>query len=122
MGAKQIGALSLLKAIACAKRRWNRKGIYISYNIVKTDPWMIGGVMIFDKRGNLVYAVEETVAQELEMDRITRAVKGARNINTACYNCDGEEENDSDDCECEQTDVETSSHAPSLTGGSDNGR
>lgn len=107
MGGRKIGLFGLVKAVLKNKRRWNRKDITPSENMLKTDPWLTGGVMIFDNRGNLVYAVEETVGEELSMDRIARAVQGARNINAACAagDCDDEEEDPSTE---ENTETETS--------------
>ena len=112
-GQRKIGILGLVKAVWKAKSRWNQKKIDHSPNLLRTDPWMIGGVMIFDKKGNLVFSVEETVGQELDMDRIARAVQGARNMN-ATYHTDDNEDEDagSDDFTMKdksQVDTDTSS-------------
>jgi hypothetical protein len=83
MGGRKLGIMGLFRATFGAASRWKKKGIAASKTNFKTDPWMTGGVMVFDKRGDLVYALEEGTGREFEMDRIEKAIKGARNINAA---------------------------------------
>ena len=81
MGGKNVGAWHLFKATFSGMPRWNKKGISSSANKNRTDPWMIGGVLVFDKKGNLVYAMEETIGEEFSMARLQRAIGAARTLN-----------------------------------------
>mmetsp|Transcript_77448 Transcript_77448/g.116411 ORF Transcript_77448/g.116411 Transcript_77448/m.116411 type:complete len:162 (-) Transcript_77448:127-612(-) len=91
MGGRKVGFLGLFRAIFGASSRWKEKGIEISEQNRKTSPWMTGGVMVFDKRGDLVYALEEDVGNEFDMERIEKAINGARNINAAFPEDEGAE-------------------------------
>ena len=79
----RVSAFNLIKGNWKARQRWKEKNIEPSRDILKTDPWMKGGVLVFDRRGNLVYALEETPGEQFPMDRLERAIQGARNINKA---------------------------------------
>ena len=122
-GNLNMGLWGLVTAVLRAKPRWRRKRIQHSPNLFRTDPWMVGGVMIFDKRDNLIYAVEETVGQELDMERIARAVQGARNINDACADeeqVDGDETDEYFVKKEDNSEPDTSTNAGSSNG-SDSG-
>ena len=93
MGGRKVGMWSLVKSTFTALPRWYRKGISSSNNKNRTDPWMIGGVLVFDKKGNLVYAMEETIGEEFSMERLERAIKAARTLNEADEIMDEEAEN-----------------------------
>lgn len=81
MGGRKASVWSLVKASFTAFPRWNNKGIPSSSGRHRTDPWMIGGVLVFDQKGNLVYAMEETLGEEFSMDRLERAIRAARTLN-----------------------------------------
>ena len=44
----------------------------------QTDGWMQGGLLIFDKRGNLRYVYEENFGDEIDIELLTAAVAEAR--------------------------------------------
>lgn len=81
MGGKNVGAWNLFKATFSGMPRWYKKGISNSAKKDRTDPWMLGGVLVFDKKGNLVYAMEETIGEEFSMARLERAIGAARTLN-----------------------------------------
>lgn len=83
MGGRKLGVWDLVKATVVAPLRWHKKGITSSPTRHQSDAWMIGGVLVFDQTGNLVYAMEESVVEEFPIDRLERAIQGARNRNAA---------------------------------------
>ena len=93
MGGRKISMWALFKAVLVAKPRWNRKGIPSSdVSPLRSDPWMTGGVLVFDQKGSLVYAMEETVGEEFNMQRLERAIQAARHMNAMNNNEEEEEE------------------------------
>lgn len=80
---RTLSLWQLFKATLIARKRWKSKGIHNSANNYKSDPWMQGGVLIFDKQGHLVYALEEETGVEFSMDRLQKAIQGARKVNNS---------------------------------------
>ena len=83
MGGRKVGVWNLVKASVTGLPRWYNKGISNSANKFRTDPWMTGGVLVFDRKGNLVYAMEENTGEEFEIERLERAIRAARTRNAA---------------------------------------
>lgn len=92
MGGRKASFWDLFKATAVAKPRWYRKGIPSSANNYLSDPWMQGGVLVFDQKGSLVYAMEETMGEEFNMERLERAIQAARTLNASLSTGSMEEE------------------------------
>lgn len=105
MGGRKLSLWGLFKAMLVAKPRWYRKGIPSSENNYRSDPWMTGGVLVFNKDGQLVYAMEETVGDEFNMERLERAIQAARNM----YDTDGNEAVDSAASQSSTTATDTNS-------------
>ena len=95
MGGRKIGIFGLVKTVALGAARWKSKGIEFSQRNLYANGWMTGGVLIFDKYGNLVYAMEESPGVPFDVDRLERAIEGARKINSAYYPEDDDDENES---------------------------
>lgn len=106
MGGRSLSLWGLFKATLVAKPRWYSKGIPNSENNYRSDPWMTGGVLVFNKYGNLVYAMEETVGEEFNMERLERAIQAARSM----CETDGEEL-DTSASQASATDTDTSTGA-----------
>ena len=81
MGGKQLGFVGMIKAQFNGYSRWKRKNITGSKNHGQTDPWMLGGLLIFDKQGYLVNSIDEVTGLEFPIDRIQRAIEGIQKMN-----------------------------------------
>jgi thiol-disulfide isomerase/thioredoxin len=76
MGGKNVSGWSVLKQAASLFRRVRGKGI--ESNVGKGDFWMKGGVMIFNKEGELKYTQYEHFGKEFDMDSIRDAIHAIR--------------------------------------------
>ena len=75
LGEKRVNLLTAFSRIAKAKRRWKRKGLPGGDVIGKGEGMILGGVMVFNRRGDLKYAVQERFGLELPLDEIRQAVQ-----------------------------------------------
>jgi len=106
MGGKKIGLFRLLKGAFLARSRLNRKSICSRYNF-RANPWMIGGILVFDQQGRLVYTMEEQVWEEFPIERLERAIQAARTLNNATNTeKGGDEDTGNDDDESNENDSE----------------
>jgi hypothetical protein len=76
MGGRKISTWQALTKTGGLLRRWNQKKIV---NIPSGgDIWTQGGVMIFDKTGELRYCFYENFGDEYDMDELRNAIREAR--------------------------------------------
>ena len=75
MGGRKITAYKLMAGLARSLRRHKKKNI--KTRMGDGDGWMQGGVLIFDRQGELIYAYEENYGFELNMEQIEAIVKSA---------------------------------------------
>lgn len=79
MGGKSVSIGNVLKAVFVSSRRWKAKGIsHSAKNSKATEGWMTGGVLVFNKKGELVYFLEEQVGEPFDMDQLKAAIDQAR--------------------------------------------
>ena len=79
MGGKPIGFIGMLKALLHARKRLANKKIAFSKTVYKSKmPWMTGGVLVFNRAGDLVYILEERTGKELDVEQIRLAIQIAR--------------------------------------------
>ena len=76
MGARKISGLGLFKGLMNSFHRYKQKKI--DYSLGKSDGWMQGGLLVFDKDGHLRYAYEENFGDELDLELLAAAVAEAR--------------------------------------------
>ena len=76
MGARKISGFGLIKGLINSLQRYKEKKI--DYTMGKSDGWMQGGLLIFDRKGYLRYAYEENFGEELDLDLLSAAVAEAR--------------------------------------------
>jgi hypothetical protein len=71
MGGRKISVGKLVTGLMKSFRRHREKKVEASPNITAGDGWMQGGVLIFDRRGNLRHLIEEDYGEPLD----TQAIK-----------------------------------------------
>jgi len=77
-----VGLFALFKGILGARKRYKEKGIQNSANNMKArEGWMAGGVLVFDKQGELVFVLEENPGEPMDMERLQLAIDEARSNN-----------------------------------------
>lgn len=76
MGSRKISGFGFIKGLVKSLQRYQQKNI--DYTVGKSDGWMQGGLLIFDKRGNLRYVYEETFGDEIDLELLESAVAEAR--------------------------------------------
>ena len=76
MGSRKISGFGFIKGLVTSLHRYKQKKI--AYTMGQTDGWMQGGLLIFDKRGNLRYVYEENFGDEIDIELLTAAVAEAR--------------------------------------------
>ncbi|CAB9504068.1 expressed unknown protein [Seminavis robusta] len=81
MGGRKFGILTILKGILGARRRLNEKNIVSSKENHKSEGWLAGGVLVFDKKGQLIYVLEEHVGKPFDMEILNLAIAEARQSN-----------------------------------------
>jgi hypothetical protein len=76
MGGRKIRIWDLLKNMSKTKKRCDEKNIVgIPFG---GDMWTQGGVLIFDKHGELRHCLYETCGDELDMNELRQAIQEAR--------------------------------------------
>ncbi len=70
MGGRKIGTGKLVTGLLRSVRRHRANNIEASHNTTTVDTWMLGGVLIFDKKGNLMHVVEEDYGVALDIQAI----------------------------------------------------
>lgn len=78
MGARKLNTMSLFWGFFSMKGRQTKKNITTTLDGDVGDHFMQGGFLIFDKTGELQYALEETFGQELNIEAIQAAVNAVR--------------------------------------------
>ena len=82
MGGRKISAFKLIQRLAMAQMRYAKKRIFHSAGNANpkaaNSNWMMGGVLVFNRKGELTYVLEESVGRELDMERIEAAIDEAR--------------------------------------------
>lgn len=69
-----LNPITLVKRFRAARKRLNEKGM--EGNIIgKGEGMILGGIVIFDRKGNLKYAHEEQFGRELPVDEIRAVLK-----------------------------------------------
>lgn len=89
MGGKRIKIGPLLKAAFSLRNRLSKNGVHDSAKFwTRSLPanynqggWMTGGLLVFDKSGELVYVLEEDPGKPLDMDLLEAVVHDARRRN-----------------------------------------
>lgn len=82
LGEKKVGLSDVFRVLWTARKRFKMKNIKPSAkNLQAKEGWMAGGFLIFDRKGELVCALEEHVGEPLDMDQFKRAVREARRRN-----------------------------------------
>lgn len=87
MGGKDVSVFKLLQRLAAAHFRYTKKNI--KHSAGNANPkaaaagWMQGGILIFNRRGELTFALEEDVGRELDMDAIEFAIDEARMLSSS---------------------------------------
>ena len=76
MGSRKISGLGLVKGLVTSIRRYKQKNI--DYTVGKSDGWIQGGLLIFDRNGDLRFAYEENFGEELDLELLANAVAEAR--------------------------------------------
>lgn len=77
LGGRKFSFLRALALMPRLEARYKKKGIpNVPFG---GDIWTQGGVMIFDREGNLRHTVYETYGEELDKETIRQAIKKARN-------------------------------------------
>ena len=76
MGGKKLSLITVLKRSHALFRRTKSKGI--SSQVRQGDFWTKGGVMIFNKQGELKYTQYEHFGKEFDMDAIREAIQDIR--------------------------------------------
>jgi hypothetical protein len=83
MGGRKLGILSVLKAMIGSRKRLQEKNIKGSAQNHKNDGWMAGGVLVFDRKGELTYVLEEQVGKPFDMEELQCAIQEARDSSKA---------------------------------------
>lgn len=79
MGGKTLTYYKLFKGILGSYKRLKAKKIPASKDNGKSKvAWMTGGVLVFDRAGELVYVMEEKTGEEFDMEQIELAIQEAR--------------------------------------------
>ncbi|CAB9521866.1 expressed unknown protein [Seminavis robusta] len=80
MGGRKVGPFKLMYKLIKAQGRYFKKGFWHSPRNVKVlrSPWMTGGVLVFNKKGELTYALEESVGKPFDMERLQAAIEETR--------------------------------------------
>jgi hypothetical protein len=76
MGGRNISVMGLASGFLRSRRRHAAKKIETIMG--GGDGWMQGGVLIFDRHGELRYAYDEKYGSELDMETINRVIQVAR--------------------------------------------
>ena len=86
MGGKTIGAFKLLTRLIAAQSRYLKKKLTNHSGNARPKAihsnWMLGGVLVFNRRGDLTFALEEKVGTPLDMQRLEAAIVEARRPST----------------------------------------
>ena len=80
MGGRTMNLAQRIAALIPAQKRLRAAKIENSAkNFYKgTEGWMLGGVLVFDKRGELTYILSEDVGKPLDVDKLQQAIEDAR--------------------------------------------
>ena len=76
MGGRKINPAQLIMGLARSFKRHKKKKI--ETRMGPGDGWMLGGVLIFDQEGELIYAYQEEYGLELDMNQIENIISSAR--------------------------------------------
>jgi hypothetical protein len=78
LGDRRVNILTALWRYKSAKARWESKGL--SGNMIgKGEGMLLGGVMVFDRKGELQYAYKEKFGLALPVDEIRTAINNIIN-------------------------------------------
>ena len=76
MGRKKLGVFKILKAAFGAHKRISKKGIKGGKD--KSEQFIQGGLLIFDKKGQLRFVMDDNPFEEFDMDLLAAAIAEAR--------------------------------------------
>lgn len=79
MGGRSVRIGQVVKGLFSSFRRYKEKKIEASRNITAGDGWMQGGVLIFDKGGNLKHVIEEIFGEPLDVQGIKQVIEQIKN-------------------------------------------
>jgi hypothetical protein len=83
MGGRRFGVLTMLKGIFGARKRYQQKNIAFGKTNFNVEGWMAGGVLVFNKQGELIYVQEEHVGLPCDVEALKAAIEEARRSNVA---------------------------------------
>ena len=82
MGGRKISAFKLVQRLISAQRRYAKKKIWHSSGNANPKAaksnWMTGGVLVFNRKGELTFVLEESVGKEFDMAELEAAIDEAR--------------------------------------------
>jgi hypothetical protein len=80
MGGRRVSKCSMAAGIARQMRRGMKKNVLPNFGgVMKGNLWTMGGVLVFDKHGQMIHVVyEPQFGQELDLEEIKAAVQSAR--------------------------------------------
>lgn len=76
LGNRKLSLMKVFTTTPKLLRRWNNKKIKTAKT--SEDGLTQGGVMVFDKRGELRFVYQETYGEELDLERLREAINDAR--------------------------------------------
>lgn len=76
LGGRKISYFRMLSGMLSLNKRLKAKGINAAHDT--GDGWMQGGVLVFDRKGRLRFAIEEVFGKEIDLTVLKRAVEVAR--------------------------------------------
>ncbi|CAB9513710.1 regulatory protein FAM213A [Seminavis robusta] len=78
LGDRKVNVVTALRRWYSAKKRWEKKGLRGNM-IGKGEGMLLGGVMVFNRKGELQYAYKEQIGLPLPIDEIRTAIKEVMN-------------------------------------------
>ena len=82
MGGRKISAFKLVQRLILAQRRYTKKKIWHSSGNANPKAaksnWMTGGVLVFNRKGEVTFVLEESVGKPFDMAMLEAAIDEAR--------------------------------------------
>ena len=83
MGSRRVNPLKFFLRLVASQPSYFRQKVWhsiMNFKVLKS-PWMLGGVLVFNKRQELVFALEESFGKPFDMERLQLAIEEARRQN-----------------------------------------